>query len=93
MPRNLDGRVEAMVPIENPTVHQQVLDEIMGSNLKDDLQSWDLDADGHYDRRQPVGEGFACHDFFMNNPSLSGRGSAMRDTASTPRLVLDHEKE
>jgi len=93
MPRNLDGRVEAMVPIENPTVHQQVLDEIMGSNLKDDLQSWDLCSDGTYDRRVPAGEGFACHDFFMNNPSLSGRGSAMRDTASAPRLVLDREKE
>jgi polyphosphate kinase len=93
MPRNLDGRVEALVPIENPTVHQQVLDEIMGANLKDDLQSWDLGTDGDYARKTPAGEGFACHDFFMNNPSLSGRGSALRETASTPRLVLDHEKE
>ncbi|HUT51539.1 MAG TPA: RNA degradosome polyphosphate kinase [Alphaproteobacteria bacterium] len=93
MPRNLDGRVEAMVPIENPTVHQQILDEIMGANLKDDLQSWELGTDGRYERIQPVGEGFACHDFFMNNPSLSGRGSALREATSAPRLVLDRVKE
>jgi polyphosphate kinase len=93
MPRNLDGRVEAMVPIENPTVHQQVLDVIMGANLKDDLQSWQLESDGHYTREKPVGEGFACHDFFMNNPSLSGRGSAVRDATGAPRLVLHRKKE
>jgi len=93
MPRNLDGRVEALVPIENPTVHQQVLDEIMGANLKDNLQSWELGADGSYARKRPDGEGFACHDFFMNNPSLSGRGSALREATSAPRLVLDREKE
>jgi len=92
MPRNLDGRVEALVPIENPTVHQQVLDQIMVANLKDDLQSWQLGADGGYARNRPAGEGFACHHFFMNNPSLSGRGSAMRETTTTPRLVLDREK-
>jgi polyphosphate kinase len=93
MPRNLDGRVEAMVPIENPTVHQQVLDQIMVANLKDDLQSWELGGAGSYARLRPDGEGFACHHFFMNNPSLSGRGSAMRETTTAPRLVLDRERD
>jgi polyphosphate kinase len=89
MPRNLSGRVEALVPIENPTVHQQVLDQIMVANLKDDMQSWELGADGAYARLEPRDTGFACHDYFMTNPSLSGRGSATKRTTAMPRLVLD----
>lgn len=89
MPRNLSGRVEALVPIENPTVHQQVLDQIMVANLKDDMQSWELGAEGEYHRLEPREGGFACHDYFMTNPSLSGRGSATKRTSAMPRLVLD----
>jgi len=78
MPRNLDWRIETMIPIENPTVHSQVLDEIMVSNLKDQAQSWFLGADGRYARVEPVGEGFAAQAYLLTNPSLSGRGVGRR---------------
>jgi polyphosphate kinase len=88
MPRNLDHRVETLVPILNPTVHQQILDQIMIANLKDEAQSWDLAADGTYRRHQPVGVGFSAHTYFMTNPSLSGRGSALKKARKAPKLVL-----
>jgi polyphosphate kinase len=90
MPRNFDWRVEALVPIENPTVHRQVLDEIMVANLKDTAQSWLLDEGGVYRRAPLDAEAFSAHTYFMTNPSLSGRGSALRRAQQPPRLVLDN---
>ncbi len=91
MGRNMDRRVETLVPIENETVHQQVLDQIMIANLKDDLQSWTLQVNGDYLRDKPDQEGFSVHTYCMTNPSLSGRGSAIENSAVTPNLVLDED--
>ncbi len=82
MPRNFNGRVEVMVPIENPTVHMQILNQIMFASLKDDKQSWMLQADGRYVRMPYREDGFSAHDYFMTNPSLSGRGKVLQKAKS-----------
>ncbi|MGF6229105.1 polyphosphate kinase [Inquilinus ginsengisoli] len=87
MPRNLDGRIESLVPLENATVRQQVMEQIMLANLKDESNTWMLDPDGRYHRIDAPEDAFSAHMYFMTNPSLSGRGSALKDAKRAPRRL------
>ncbi len=87
MGRNLNRRVETLVSIENPTVKDQIIDQVMAANFADEAHSYILGPDGSYTRGEPAegAEAFSCHEFFMEHPSLSGRGRA--GIGDAPRLI------
>jgi polyphosphate kinase len=91
MPRNLNGRVEVLVPIENPTVHEQVMNQIFWANLRDNRQAWELLADGTYRRIKNDQPAFSAHDYFLTRPSLSGQGGSVKRGAKKV-LRLRHKK-
>ena len=86
MPRNLNGRVETLIPIQNETVHEQILDQVMTASVRDTTNTWLLGPEGTYDRVEPKkAKLFSAHTYFMKNPSLSGRGSALKK--KKPKLI------
>ncbi len=84
MPRNLDSRIETLVPLENSTVRRQVLEQIMAANLADQTNTWVLSSDGEYHRLPSEDDDFGAHRYFMTNPSLSGRGTDIRERNGAP---------
>ena len=93
MPRNFDRRVESLVPIENLTVHDQIIGQVMAANLKDTEQSWIQGAGGNYTRVKSTDDNkFNTHDYFMTNPSLSGRGKASsKEEPVSPLIDYDSQ--
>lgn len=93
MPRNLNRRVETLVPIENPTVHKQIIEEIMIANFRDQAQSWSMRPDGNFQRVEDKDD-LSAQKYFMTNPSLSGRGSALKlgDESIDPSDTRDRNR-
>jgi polyphosphate kinase len=88
MNRSFDRRVELAIPLRNPTIHAQVLEQVMLANLLDTDQSWLLQPDGRYLRVASGKKAFNLHNYFMTNPSLSGRGAAL-SAKRVPKLKLE----
>jgi len=95
MPRNLNRRIETLVPVTDTTVRRQIMNQIMIANLKDDMNSWDLRPNGRYEKRHPLGrkKPFSAHKYFMENPSLSGRGKSLKYNAPQDITVTDPAKK
>jgi len=92
MPRNFDRRIEALIKVEPGTVHDQIVGQVMAANLLDNSQSWTMNSDGSYQRIVPANGNslFNAHQYFMNNPSLSGRGSALEDEERTLQPLIPY---
>ena len=88
MPRNLHRRVETLIPIENSTVKKQIVEQVMVANLNDVEQSWEMLPDGSFRQLSKGGNEFSAHTYFMTNPSLSGRGSALEKWRPVKPLKL-----
>ncbi len=87
MPRNLNRRIETLVPVTNETIQRQVLEQIMVACMKDNTQTWILEPDGSYTRLSNAKDPFSAHNYFLTNPSLSGRGKALKVNTPVPKLT------
>jgi len=90
MPRNFDRRVELLIPIENYTVHAQILKQIMVVSLNDVNQSWEMDSEGNYNRLKYNKTKISAHDYFIKNPSLSGRGQELNKSRPEEIRLSEH---